>query len=119
MFQREDIWILTENILQNLIEKYPPNFKPLIDNATKAYNRIMYLDNALYTAYNFNLKNIMNYVWTFINNSNKVSNKVELEKRLIEEMREMNNTCSSGYFNLDLQIFFWFFRKWWRFYWLG
>ncbi len=25
MFQREDIWILTENILQNLIEKYPPN----------------------------------------------------------------------------------------------
>ncbi len=30
----------------------------------------------------------MNYVWTFINNSNKVSNKVELEKRLIEEMRE-------------------------------
>ncbi len=29
MFQREDIWILTENILQNLIEKYPPNFKPL------------------------------------------------------------------------------------------
>ncbi len=89
MFQREDIWILTENILQNLIEKYPPNFKPLIDNATKAYNRIMYLDNALYTAYNFNLKNIMNYVWTFINNSNKVSNKVELEKRLIEEMREM------------------------------
>ncbi len=27
MFQREDIWILTENILQNLIEKYPPNFK--------------------------------------------------------------------------------------------
>ncbi len=76
----------------------------------------MYLDNALYTAYNFNLKNIMNYVWTFINNSNKVSNKVELEKRLIEEMREMNNTCSSGYL-LDLQIFFLVFRKWWRFYW--
>ncbi len=105
MFQREDIWILTENILQNLIEKYPPNFKPLIDNATKAYNRIMYLDNALYTAYNFNLKNIMNYVWTFINNSNKVSNKVELEKRLIEEMREMNNTCSSGYLTRFANIF--------------
>ncbi len=105
MFQREDIWILTENILQNLIEKYPPNFKPLIDNATKAYNRIMYLDNALYTAYNFNLKNIMNYVWTFINNSNKVSNKVELEKRLIEEMRELNNTCSSGYLTRFANIF--------------
>ncbi|AAK82327.1 467R [Invertebrate iridescent virus 6] len=109
MFQREDIWILTENILQNLIEKYPPNFKPQIksqiDNAIKAYNRIMYLDNALYTAYNFNLKNIMNYVWTFINNSNKVSNKVELEKRLIEEMREMNNTCSSGYLTRFANIF--------------
>lgn len=105
MFQREDIWILTENTLQNLIEKYPPNFKPLIDNAIKAYNRIMYLDNALYTAYNFNLKNIMNYVWTFINNSSKVSNKVELEKRLIEEMREMNNTCSSGYLTRFANIF--------------
>ncbi len=65
----------------------------------------MYLDNALYTAYNFNLKNIMNYVWTFINNSNKVSNKVELEKRLIEEMREMNNTCSSGYLTRFANIF--------------
>ncbi len=26
----------------------------------------MYLDHALYTAYNFNLKNIMNYVWTLL-----------------------------------------------------
>lgn len=106
MFKKEDIWILTENTLQHLIEKYPPNqIKSQIDNATKAYNRIMYLDNALYTAYNFNLKNIMNYVWTFINNSNKVSNKVELEKRLIEEMREMNNTCSSGYLTRFANIF--------------
>ncbi len=42
---------------------------------------------------------------TFINNSNKVSNKVELEKRLIEEMREMNNTCSSGYLHSICKYF--------------
>jgi hypothetical protein len=40
----------------------------------------------------------MNYVWTFINISPPMyEKKNELEKRLIEEMREMYNTCSSGY----------------------
>ncbi len=34
-------------------------------------------------------------------------------------MREMNNTCSSGYLTRFAKYFFWFFRKWWRFYWLG
>ncbi len=52
----------------------------------------------------------MNYVWTFINNSNKVSNKVELEKRLIEEMREMNNTVLR-LFNSICKYFFWFLEN--------
>ncbi len=65
----------------------------------------MYLDNALYTAYNFNLKNIMNYVWTFINIQIKFLTRLNWKKRLIEEMREMNNTCSSGYLTRFANIF--------------
>ncbi len=60
MFQREDNLDSYWNILQNLIEKYPLILKPLIDNAQRHIHRIMYLDNALSTAYNFNLK----ILWT-------------------------------------------------------
>ncbi len=39
----------------------------------------------------------------------KFLTRFELEKRLIEEMREMNNTCSSGYLTRFANYFFWFF----------
>ena len=94
---------LEENDLRQLIIKHFLTTDNEIshenyENSIKAYNRIVYLDNALYTNHSFTLKKIMNYVWTFINTSSMVSNcKLELEKRLIQEMGEMYNTCSSGY----------------------
>lgn len=68
------------------------------EDAIRAYNRIVYLDNAIYTNHRLTLKRIMNYIWTFINMSPLISEKKgDVEKRLVEEMREMYNTCSSGY----------------------
>jgi hypothetical protein len=103
--------LLEENDLKRLIEKYFNN-EERVKDSIKAYNRIVYLDNALYTNHSFTLKKIMNYIWTFINTSSMVSNnKSELEKRLIEEMIEMYNTCSSGYLVRFANIFSGFLKN--------
>jgi hypothetical protein len=56
-------------------------------------NRIN-IDNVLYSKFNCNLSNILLKIWSYIS-SNK--NKEEMLKRLIEELEEMAETCSSGY----------------------
>lgn len=92
---------LGENDLVGLVKihfQYGSNDVSNEEDAIRAYNRIVYLDNALYTNHRLTLRRIMNYIWTFINMSPSISEKKgEVEKRLVEEMREMYNTCSSGY----------------------
>jgi hypothetical protein len=95
--ERNELMEFKESDIRQLIVKHF-NLCNDDDSAIKAFNRIVYLDNALYTNHSFTLKKIMNYVWTFINVSQTVKESVEqLGKRLIEEMREMYDTCSSGY----------------------
>lgn len=63
------------------------------DNVEGALTRIS-IDRAVYGHSNMALSTILAKVWTYIQNSEF---RTELEKRLIEELVESNNKCSSGY----------------------
>jgi hypothetical protein len=58
-----------------------------------ALNRIN-LDNALYGSLNCSLKSILLSLWTYIKQN---QHEEELTKRLLQELSEMNGTCSSGF----------------------
>lgn len=58
-----------------------------------ALNRI-YMDRALYSTYNCTLMSIFIRIWSYIQLSN---HKTEMIKRLLEELTETADTCSSGY----------------------
>lgn len=57
-------------------------------------NRI-YLDRALYSKYNCTLMSIFIRIWAYIQSN--VEHKEEMIKRLLEELYETADTCSSGY----------------------
>ena len=59
-----------------------------------AMNRIR-MDRALYFKYNNSLLNILLKVWTYMVSDQE--NFKEMCTRLLEELEEMSNTCSSGY----------------------
>jgi len=52
------------------------------------------IDRAIYGRFNLSLANIISKMWTYIQDSDY---KDELEKRLLEELIDSNNKCSSGY----------------------
>ena len=52
------------------------------------------IDRAIYGRFNLSLANIISKMWTYIQDSEY---KQELEKRLLEELIDSNNKCSSGY----------------------
>ena len=54
------------------------------------------MDRALYSKYNNTLCNILIKVYTYIHNQEE-DLKQEMIKRLIEELEEMSQTCSTGY----------------------
>ena len=62
-----------------------------------ALNRIK-LDKILYSNCNKSILNILLMIWSYIHNKSVLQeNRDEMLKRLIEEMIEMANTCSSGF----------------------
>lgn len=77
-----------EKLLAN--RKYTKEEKDAIDGSLL---RIM-IDRAVYGHSNMTLETILSKMWTYIQDSD---HKDELEKRLIEELVESNNKCSSGY----------------------
>ena len=52
------------------------------------------IDRAIYGRFNLSLANIIAKMWTYIQDS---SYREELQKRLLEELIDSNNKCSSGY----------------------
>lgn len=58
-----------------------------------ALNRI-YMDRALYSAYNCTLSHILLKIWTYICDHEK---EKELKIRLVQELCDMADTCSSGF----------------------
>ena len=64
-------------------------------SALKSLNRVS-VDSATFTENNVNLAEILIHVWVRIQ-GHPEEEKVELEKRLIEELVDMSDTCSSGH----------------------
>lgn len=64
------------------------------DKIRISLNRI-YLDRALYSKYNSTLANILIKVWSYIQTND--ANRDEMIKRLLEELEEMAETCSTGF----------------------
>lgn len=56
-------------------------------------NRIV-MDRALYSSYNCNLSHVLVRIWTYIVGHDS---RIEMERRLIEELVDMSGTCSSGF----------------------
>ena len=68
-------------------------YKKTKDSVCISMNRI-FMDRAIYGKYNLSLNLILLKVWTYIC-SHKSSE--EMKTRLIEELVDMSNTCSSGF----------------------
>ena len=77
-----------EKLLENIKEK--KNDRESVEGALL---RIL-IDRAVYGHSNMTLATILAKMWTYIQDSD---HREELEKRLIEELVESNNKCSSGY----------------------
>lgn len=60
-----------------------------------AMNRI-YMDRALYSKFNNSLINILLRVWSYISTKEEET-QIEMKHRLLEELEEMSDTCSSGF----------------------
>lgn len=76
--------------IQKLIENEEKETKQHIQGALIRIG----LDRAVYGTRNVSLSTILSHVWTYIQDSEF---KEELEKRLLEELVESNNKCSTGY----------------------
>ena len=69
------------------------SFKEIKKEAEGALIRIS-IDRAVYGKSNMTLTSTLAKIWTYIQDS---EHRHELEKRLVEELVESNNKCSSGY----------------------
>ena len=63
--------------------------------AYKALNRVS-IDTAVFTKYKISIAEIFVHVWIRIQ-KHKDTELVELEKRMVEELIDMSDTCSSGH----------------------
>ena len=78
------------DLVRSTIETSEDRFK-----ASKALNRIS-IDTASFTCHKVTLAEIFVHVWARIKNSEEDIQK-ELEKRFVEELIDMSETCSSGH----------------------
>lgn len=77
--------------LTELIKLEPDdNKRTILENAMIRIT----IDRAIYGRFNLSLANIIAKMWTYIQDS---SYREELQKRLLEELIDSNNKCSSGY----------------------
>ena len=66
------------------------------EKITVAMRRI-FMDRALYSKFNNSLVNILLKIYTYIQIQKDESIKLELYKRMLQELEEMSGTCSSGF----------------------
>jgi hypothetical protein len=83
-------FIQTRDDIFKLIENEEKNLKDQIEGSLIRIS----LDRAVYGNNNITLSSILSTVWTYIQDSEF---RIELEKRLLEELVESSNKCSSGY----------------------
>lgn len=82
-----------EDTLTKMVRKNKDH--KLRHKAFKALNRIK-IDAATFTKYNVTLSLIFVYIWVYIH-KNLYKNKEEIYNRIIEELIDMGDTCSSGH----------------------
>lgn len=66
------------------------------EKITIAMRRI-FMDRALYSKFNISLSNILLKIYNYIQIQEDDSIKVQLYKRMLQELEEMSGTCSSGF----------------------
>ena len=66
------------------------------EKITVAMRRI-FIDRALYSKFNVSLVNILLKIYNYIQIQEDESIKLELYKRMLQELEEMSGTCSSGF----------------------
>ena len=84
--------------IRAFVEKYNkvPEIIPIQyddERITVALNRIQ-MDRALYSKFSCTLEKILLKIWTYIDTH---KSKIEMRKRLIQELSDMCDTCSSGF----------------------
>ena len=89
-YVRKQIIDILKEMETQLDEK---EYKKIDDNINISMNRI-FMDRAIYGKYNLSLNLILLRIWTYIS-SHKF--REEMKKRLIEELVDMANICSSGF----------------------
>lgn len=87
--------------LVSLVKKYATKDDGKIDNsikfkAMKALNRVNQ-DTATFTKYNITLSGLIVIVWCRIDAYDDKETRNELKKRLVEELIDMGDTCSTGH----------------------
>lgn len=89
--------ILNEYIKENADkyteEKIGKSTEQLLTNIKISLNRIG-LDRTLYSKYNLSLQRILFKIWEYLDEH---ESRLDMINRLIEELDEMSDTCSSGY----------------------
>lgn len=91
---KENIDLIYEMVLNKLVDKEEKREKVI-----KALKRII-LDPTLFQG--FNISQVLSIVWQEIERLSKY--KDELESRLIEELYDSDETCSSGYFTRIINV---------------
>lgn len=87
-----------ERIMALLEEKESISYNKEYINVS--FNRIK-VDRMLYGSSNYNLSTILIKLWSYIQGH---ESKNELEKRLVQELQDMANTCSSGFCNRLINV---------------
>lgn len=87
-----------ETVRESVLELIRENTSTMEDakNAQKAIHRID-IDTARFTEDRITLQQIFIHVWLRIQQRYSDEEKASLEKRLVEELIEMNDTCASGH----------------------
>lgn len=92
-------YIQTElcNIIEQM-KKFAKDKRLLVRRISKAFDRI-YLDRNLYSIYKLSLKTILLKLWSYMDQMKEINEETshQMKIRLIEELSEMYDTCSSGF----------------------
>jgi hypothetical protein len=85
---------ITLEYVENQIQEFTKEMSDYIKQKIKVSINRIYMDRCLYSTYNFTLTNILIKIWSYIH-THKDSESIK--NRLIEELIEMADTCSSGF----------------------
>jgi hypothetical protein len=81
--------------IDDIVAKVYTKDKENKDKISISLNRI-FMDRALYSKYNCTILNTLLKIWTYISGQEE-DKKLQMKKRLVEELIDMSGTCSTGF----------------------